>query len=321
MAQTNLNFPSDPELQAVAMAYRWPGGIADLVTPRVPVGAPAFEWWLHDRSEELTLPDTRIGRKGQLNQVEFSAEKKTDSIIEYGLSSPVPQYDMLPGVRPSWYNPRARAVTGVMKLVELRREKRAADLYFNAATYPTGNKQTLSGTSQFTHADSRPVKLLLETMDNMVMRPNTFVFNEPGWTAFRRHPEVTGALVSAANGNTPITSSIGAMASEQAVKDLFQIENLFIGKSRINTANKGQTPALSRLWGNHLAMYYMDPDAFTPDANTITFGLTAQFADRIARSFLAEEMGLLGGEHVVAGEMLKELIIAPDLGYLFSNVV
>jgi hypothetical protein len=321
MGSMNFNFPVNPQLQAVAMAYRWPVGIADLVCPRVPVLAREFEWWLHNPYEELTTASTKIGRKSRLNEVDFGATKKTGGVEDFGLSSPLPYVDTLPGVKPAWYNLRGRKVSGIMKKIELEREKRVADLYFNAATYPSGNKQTLSGTSQFSHADSNPVKLVMDTMNDMIMKPNTFVFNETGWTSFRSNPRVTGALISPDNGNSPVVNATGKMASIQAVKDLFEIDNIFIGKSRINGSKPGQTASINRLWGNHLAMVYLDPDAFTPDAETITFGLTAQYGDRVAGSTPDPDMGLLGGERIKAGEMIKELIIAPDLGYLFSSVV
>ena len=58
------------------------------------------------------------------------------------------------------------------------------------------------------------------------------------------------------------------------------------------------------------------------DANGgITFGFTAQWGTRIAGAVPDNRIGLRGGQRVRVGESVKELIIAPDLGYFIQNAV
>ncbi|UVH84375.1 hypothetical protein NW342_22030 [Pseudomonas aeruginosa] len=70
---SNAPFPIDPELTAIAIAYRNGRMIADEVLPRVPVGKQEFKYWKYDLAQGFTVPETLVGRKSKPNEVEFSA--------------------------------------------------------------------------------------------------------------------------------------------------------------------------------------------------------------------------------------------------------
>jgi hypothetical protein len=53
----------------------------------------------------------------------------------------------------------------------------------------------------------------------------------------------------------------------------------------------------------------------------VTFGVTAQFGTRVAGSWDDKNIGLTGGKMVRAGESVKEVITAADLGYFVQNAV
>jgi hypothetical protein len=139
----NAPFPIQPALTAVAIRYGNSSYIADSVAPRLPVATQEFKYLKHVLADGFTLPDTRVGRKSQPNEVEFSATEETASTEDYGLEDPIPQADI--NNAPANYDPLARATEGVMDLIMLDREKRVADVIFAAGTYATANKTTLSG--------------------------------------------------------------------------------------------------------------------------------------------------------------------------------
>lgn len=303
-------FPIQPELMAIAIAYRNQRMIADEVMPRVPVGTQDFKYLQHTMAEGFTLPNTKVGRKSQPNQVEFSATELSSSTDDYGLDDPVPQADI--DNAPPNYNPLGRATEGIMNLVELDREVRVANVVFNANTYGAANKVTLSGTSQFSDfTNSDPLATITAAMDGLIMRPNVMVIGRPAFSVLARHPQI----VKAVHGN----DGGSGIARRRDIAELLELEDILVGEAWVNTARKGQAMTLARTWGKHISLIYRDKTA--SNRNGITFGLTAQFGGRIAGAIPDKDIGLRGGQRVRAGESVKELVCAPLLGYFIQNAV
>lgn len=303
-------FPVQPYLTAIAIAYRNPVLIADEVLPRVPVGVQDFKYLKHNLADGFTIPDTKVGRRGKPNEVEFQATETSSSTQDYGLDDPVPQADI--DNAPANYDPLMRATEGVTDLILLDREKRSADLVFDAAQYATANKTTLSGTSQwsdFTNSD--PLAAILNALDGMVMRPNIMVLGQAVYTKLRTHPKVVQAFY----GN----AATAGVVPREFLAQLLEFESVLVGQGWLNTAKKGQAVSLARVWGKKCALIYRDRLA---DANRgVTFGFTAEWGGRVAGSQPDADIGLRGGQRVRVGESVKELLTANDLGYLFTDAV
>lgn len=307
---TNAPFPIQPELTAIAIAYRNPRLIADEVLPRVPVGVQQFKYLKHTMAEGFTIPDTKVGRTSKPNEVAFSATEVTDSTKDYALDDPIPQADI--DNAPPNYNPMGRATEGIMNLIELDREVRTAALVFAAAQYAAANKITLSGTSQFSdYANSDPLGVIMAGLDACIMRPNVAVMGRAVFTKLCMHPEI----VKAVHGN----SGDAGIVQRRAVADLFELEDVLVGEGWVNTARKGQAATLSRVWGKHIALIHRNLTA-GPNSG-LTFGFTAQFGSRIAGATPDKNIGMRGGQLVRAGESVKEVITANDLGYLIVDAV
>lgn len=305
-------FPVQPELAAIAVAYKNTRFIADGVFPRVPVSSSEFKYFKYDLGQGFLIPDTKVGRKSAPNEVEFSATETTGKTQEYGLDDPVPQSDVEKG-RAAGYDPVGRAVEGVTDLILLDREKRAADKAFDAANYATANKVTLSGTSQWSDfTNSNPISDILTGIDAMVMRPNVAVMGRAVWTKLRQHPKIVKATYG---DNTD-----AGVARLRDVAELLELDEILIGESFYNTAKKGQTASLSRVWGKKFMLAFRDGLA-TADGKRVTYGFTAQFGGRIAGAMPDSKIGLKGGQRVRVGEEVEEVICANDLGYLVTDAV
>lgn len=303
-------FPIDPALMAIAIAFKNKRMIADEVLPRSVVGKQEFKYLEHAMAEGFTIPDTKVGRKSQPNQVEFSATEKTGSTEDYGLDDPIPQVDI--DNAPPNYNPLGRATEGIMNLVELDREVRVAGVVFNADTYGANNKVTLAGTDQFSDfVNSDPLGVLTDALDSMIMRANILTIGRPAFSFLARHPQI----VKAVHGN----SGDSGIARRRDIADLLELEDVLVGEAYVNTARKGQAMSLSRTWGKHIALIYRDKTADT--RNGVTFGVTAQFGSRISGTIPDKDIGLRGGQRVRAGESVKEVICAADLGYFIQDAV
>jgi hypothetical protein len=303
-------FPYSPEYTAIAIAYRNQELIADGVLPYLPVGSRLFRYLKYSLAEGFTLPDTDVGRKSQPNEIEFPATEVEASVRDYGLDDPVPQDDI--DSAPPGHDPLGVAVEGVMDLTLLGREKRVADLVFDDTQYAAANKVTLSGTSQWSDfTNSNPISDILTGLDASVIRPNVMVIGRAAWTKLIQHPKIVKATYGDATD--------AGVARRRDVAELFELEEILVGQAWVNTAKKGQAATIARVWGKHATLFYRNKTAGARRGTT--FGFTARFGSRLAGSMPDSKIGLKGGQRVRAGESVKEVITANDLGYHIKNAV
>ena len=309
-----------PSLCAVAVMYRQGKRIADDVLPRVPVDTESFRYIKYGLADSFNAPDTRVGRLSAPNQITWGSTELTDSVNDEGLDSPVPNKDILAWQKAresgqgmaSQVDPLSLATEMVMETVENRREVRAANLVFNAASYGANNKVTLSGTGQWSDkVNSDPLVAIKGYFDSMIVRPNIGVLGRLVATQLSMHPKVVGAVYK--NG------TVGGSVPMRAIADQLELDELYVGDAYVNTAAPGQAATMSRVWGKHAAFLFRDKQANT--RGKVTFGYTAQYGDRIAGTIENSGIGLRGGVMVRAGESVKEIVTANDLGYFVQNAV
>lgn len=316
---SQFSFPINAALTAIAMAYRNPDQvlIADQVLPRIPA-AQTFKWTKYDLAQGYSIPDTKVGPKSEPNKVDFKGVEFTNSTQDYGLDDLVSNSEMeafaaMPhpeGVGP--LSPQALSTMMIMGLIKLDRELRVANLVFNAANYAAGNQATLAGTSQWSDtANSDPVAAIGDALDIPVIRPNRMVLGRAAWTKLRRHPKIVQACNASFQG--------AGIAARQQVADLFELQEIVVGEAFVNNARKGQAPNLSRAWGKHCLLMYVNQQAAVE--RQPVFGFTAQFGAPVAGEIAAPTKGLRGGMLVRAGESVQEVVSAADVAYYFQNCV
>lgn len=313
-------YPVNPTLTAIAMAYRNTEAdlIADEILPRIDTGSK-FTWIKYGVAQGYTIPDTQVGRKGKLNEVDFNGTEVQDATLDFGLIHAIPYADMLEYEampKPASggpMHPREIATMFLTHLVQLAREVRVASLVFDAAQYAAANKATLSGTSQWSdYTNSNPVAAINDALDVPLIRPDTLTIGRLAWTKLRQHPRMVEAVKGTGAG-------LGAqgMVSRQQVADLFELRQVLVGGSQYNTAKPGQTPTYARAWGKHALLSYSS--RMSAEMRQPTLGFTAQFGPKVAGSKIDDTIGLRGGESVRVGEGVKEVLCAPDVAYLFTN--
>jgi len=300
-----------PELQAIALAYSNNKLVSDKVLPRVrPVTKQAFAWLEMSLEDGFYIPDTRASRRSAPNQVEFRATLKSAQTQDYFLEERLPWSDMenaAPG-----YDPRTHATEMIMYLLALDRERRVANVVFDAGSYADGKSVALSGPDQFSdYAGSDPVAMLKTAMDAMIMRPNKMVIGRPAWSVLQSHPEVLKAVYRG------LGDSGNATADE--VARVLELDEIIVGEAWMDSTKRGKTPKLSRLWGKHLALIYQE--ALANNDRGITFGYTVPWGEPMAGGWEDKNIGPRGGVVVRAGESVAEIIAAPLCGYLMQNVV
>lgn len=305
----NAPFVTNPTLTAIAIAYMNNEFIADRVLPRVSVAAREFKWTNYNKEDRFTIPDTLVGRKGQVNVVEFGGTESTAAVEDYGLEDHIPQDDLTAASQPeNNFDPRGNATELLTELLQLDREKRVAELIQDKNNY--AHKETLSGTDQWDHADSKPLVVLTDALETPIKRPNIMVLSRKASVSLRRNPSVVKAYhgTIADDGLVPLSF----------VRELLEIEQILVGAAYHNAARPGQDMQLERLWGNHCSLIYRNPNA-RPNKG-VTFGFTAEHGQRVSGT-RDIDIGLRGGEAIRVGESVQELIVCNDVGYHLENII
>lgn len=312
---TQAPFPINPALTAIALSYRNTALVADMVAPRVPVAVDSFKYFKLNKDDGFTIPDTKIGRKSEANEVEFGGTEVTDSTADYGLKDAVPAQDIR-NAQGTPFDPMGQAAQNLSRLVQLDREVRVANIVFNANNYAAANKATLNGAAQWSdYTNSNPVSALLTAFDAMVMRPNKLVLGQAVWTVLRQHPRVVEAIKGTGAG----VNAVGMVTREQLAA-LLEIQEIIVGQAFVNSAKKGATASYGRAWGKFAAALYTEPVASTQSATTAIFTAESGGGLRV-RDWFEEKRGTDGAHVVQAVDTVKEVMPANDLGYLWSAAV
>jgi hypothetical protein len=303
-------FTIDPYLTGISLAYKNGQYIADLVLPRIDVAREEYKYTNYSKAEGFMIPNTLIGRRGQAREIELTGSDATGATVDQGLKISVPQRD-IDNAAGTNKKPLDRATLKATDFVALGRELRVATLYQSTSSYASGCYTTLSGSSQFSDADCDAVATISAALDIPTMRPNTMTLGRAAWTGLRTNPAINKAINK--------TSGDKGMASRQAIAELFELQNVYVGESWLNASKPGQAASLARVWGKHVSLTYINPLA---DAESgITFGWTAQMGQRRTYQRFNPDIGLDGGVEVKVGESVDEKIVANDCGYLFRNAV
>ncbi len=318
-------FTIDPALSAIAIGYRnrEQDRIADRVLPRIQVSAERFKYTVYPVGEAFNTPDARVSRKGRTSQIEFSSTEVTASVDDFGLDVPIPYSDIRAAQDAraqgrSIVDPEQQATMSLIRTIEDIREARAAGLVFNLNTYAATRRITLSGTTQLSdYVNSDPFGVIVTAINGTMsgMPANTLVMGRDVWSKLSMHPKVVNAVKG--------TTTTGGIVNREQFLELFAgegVTQLLIGDASINTAKPGQTPTLSRAWGKHIAALHLNPMAQV-EGGIMTFGLTAAYGEPISGRIEDPDIGLEGGFRIRAGERVKELIVAQDLGYFVQNAV
>lgn len=320
-------FTVDPALTAIAVNFMNPAVslIADRVLPRVDVGGELYKYDYYPPDEIFTVPDTTIGRRGKVPEVEFSAEQRAGSVVDRGLESTIPITDIRAAERQrrernSRFDPEARAAEGLKHIIELDRERRVAAVVHDAASYDADKVEVLAGAAQWSDDASDPQDAITEAMDStFIARPNVGVTTRRVLTKLCKHP----ALVEGVLGT-------GAKRGKISAADLaayLGLERIEVGDAFVNTARPGQQASYQRAWGNHFALLHINPAS--TNANMLpTFGISAEWRVNGGNAAMVagrwdepKAGGLMGGRTIRVGEFVQEHIVARSTSFLFQNVI
>lgn len=302
----------DRPLTDISLKYKNEALIGLQIMPIILVGKRSDKYWVYAKEDSYKAPDDTLGPMSMPNEMDWKTSTDNYSVKDYGLGEWVPQEAIDNADQP--LAPLADASEILTDQLLLNEEIRIATKVFTAATYPVGNKVTLSGTSQWSGSADDPIKNVQDAVEACFYRANTLVFGIDAWLVFRRLPEVLDAVKAIAG-----TTLVGGMATPSAVANLFEVDRVLIGRARKGTNKEGQTATFGRVWGKHMSAHYIKPGSLNP--KSLTFGGTFKEQQFLAYREFDGKRGVKGAHYVKVAHNGDEKVMASDLGYMIENAV
>lgn len=303
----------DQALTNFSLQYQNEAFIWDKVMPSLKVNKRSDKYFVYNKDQRFRIPDDKIGPKGMANEMELIMDDPGNySVKDHSLADYVTVEEEQNADTP--LAPRTDVTQLLMERLHLAQEKRVADTAFNANNYPTANKVALSGNSQWGGSSQDPINDILTGLDKAFMRPNKIVFGADAWKVFRTSPKVLDAVKSSSR----LQAAEGGIATAPEVANLFEVDEIIIGRARYTASKQGQAATYSRLWGKHCALLYV---AKEPTIRSVTFGVT--FVEMLFTTFSVfdEKRGVKGATYIKSAWNSDERVIASDVGYFIQDAV
>jgi len=303
--------PIGEQQTGLVMAYKNSELIADQVMPvKVLEGKElSFKYFERTKGDAFTAPDTKVGRLSEPNVIHLSGVEKSDFAVAHGLEDIIPLEDLDQVTDKNRFT--NTHLEYLMNQLLLGKEKRVADIVQNTSNYESGNTHTYEDNQGIGASGFDIVTVLLDWLDKPLARPNIIGMGYNVYTKLRTDPNVLKALYPSSNGS--------GVATKQQLCDLFEVNDILVGKARVNTTKNAKNLQLERCWGNNIWGHYQEPLSNLKDG--IAWGMTAQIGERYAAVIEAPNKGLKGSEIIKAGFYQKEVVVGKDAGFLLKNVI
>lgn len=259
----------DPVLTAVAQGYQASTYVGMYLFPRVPVGLRAGNIITFGK-EDFMLYATARAPGEATRRVQFGYSGSPFALVDYSLEGALPIENLQEGLNDAkgWtIDGAALAIRKTMAIMALRLEYAQAQLALTAGNYPSNNKVTLSGTSQwsdFTNGVSDPVKDVeagKEAVRQAIgKRPNTIIMGAQVFAKCKQHPKIIDRL----------KYTTREIATPEVLASLFDVDRVLVGDAVYS--NDAGT-AFTDVWGKSVVMGYTET-ASVQDMGAPSFGYT-----------------------------------------------
>lgn len=299
----------DPILTAVARGYRsQKAAIANVLFPIVGVGARGGRI-LSFGADDFKLVSTVRAPGANTKRVQFGYSSENYALVDHRLEGSVPvelmqEAEAVPGI-----DLASTAVRRVQNIMALERENKAATLARDAAKYAASNKETLSGTSQWSNSASDPFTDINDAREAIRSktgeRPNVLTLGPKVLTALRSHPKILDRL-STASDRPPATI--------QQLQALFELQQIVEGEAVHHDGAQFQD-----VWGKDAILAFTTP-ASMQEMGSPNFGYTYQLQD-----YPVVEEGYLDRNtntwYYPTADAVQPVFTGPSAGFLFKNAV
>lgn len=308
-------FQIQPELTAVALGYINKKLIAGKIFPKVDVTGHSFEYSVYDIIRGASMPETKVGPKGSANEVENIATQVAATVEDHSLKDKIPLVKLQDAQKKD-KDIRGTVTMQIVNSLETAREINLSKKLSDAKNYAKDNVYTLDENEKFGSAKSTATDIIEDYMNKVLGGANTMILSKRAFSKLRRDRSVINSI--SINRNATQTNEPG-MVSLEAIKDLFQLENIYIGQSVLCSSQKGETQFLSACWKDDVMLLNIDPIATTDYG--LTYGYSAVYEDYTVGSYFDPDSGLKGCEVIRPYAAYIDLIACKNCGALLKDVI
>lgn len=299
----------DPILSAVARGYRSAKApIANVLFPIVPVGQRAGRIIVFG-TDDFRLVNTKRAPGANTKRVQYGYGSEPFALVDHRLEGSVPvelqeEAAAVPGI-----DLAAGAVRQVQNVMALERENEAAKLARDASKYDAANKETLSGTSQWSNAASDPFTDIMDGKEVIRAKtgekPNVLTLGPKVLTALRTHPKVLDRL-STASDRPPATL--------QQLQALFELQQVVEGDAVYHDGTQFQD-----VWGKDAILAFTTP-ASMQEMGAPNYGYTYQLSSRpiVEEGYFDNNTNTW---YYPTSDAYQPVFAGPSAGFLFKDAV
>lgn len=233
----------DPVLSKVVQGYKHATHVGSMIFPSVEVAVSAGKI-IQFGKEDFQLFNARRAAGSATKRIEFGYEGEPYSLVQDSLESKIPREyardaSQVPGI-----DLGTRASMKVMNTLTLGLEHEQASIATAEANYGASNKETLTSTDQWTHADSKPTAIIDEgrnaIRNSCGLYPNTLILGPKPFQALKNNNYITGRF---RNSDVITTAMLAA---------LFDIETVVEGQAMY----ADEDGVFQDVWGNYAILAY-----------------------------------------------------------------
>jgi hypothetical protein len=299
-------------LTDVSVQYANDEFIGERLMPVVQVDKRSDIYATYEKRDRLGVYDDTIGPRGDANEIEENRGQDNYSVRDRALQNFTPAETV--DNQDAIFDEMLDLTESVADNLALNREVRIAGIMTSTSSYAAGNFATLSGTDRWDDASGgNPIKNIQDAIASLWRgKGQTDIV---GFTSL----DVFNVLVRHAKLLDLFKYTRGGLITQQQLAALFGLSELYVGAARRDTANKGQTIATSRIWGNDFGVVRV---ARRPSKRSAHFGSTFQLRqDPMTFTWFDPKKGKSGGHYCKIGLSDDHKIVASDTGYLFKTVI
>jgi len=256
--------------------------------------------------EAFSIYDTERAIRANSNVISPKGFRKhTATLTEHDLSYPI---DYREEQEAEKVKLQIHATNVVTEGLKLKHEKACADIVQNLNSYPVDNKTILSGTACFDQEDSEPHKVVDEAKNtiskNIGKDPNTMIIGQDAWQALK-HNEKLKEMISVSKSR---------LVTLDFLKEVFEIENIHIGKSIFVDA-QGK---FLRIWRDNIVLAYVPNLGESRTEYDPSFAFTVHKKDALKIDEYSKEGNKV--KYIRATDIYTPFLVGAEAGYLISNV-
>jgi hypothetical protein len=291
-------------LSEVARGYRNNAFVAENLFPAIESEKERMDIFEFNK-EAFQIYDTERAIRANSNMMSPKGfTKKTTTLTEHDLAYPI---DYREEEESKKVKLQLHATNVVTQGLQLKHEKQCADLVQNPDNYPAGNKLTLSGTSCFSNAASDPQGVVDDAKDavsaKIAQDPNTMIIGQDAWKSLKKHSQLRGL----------ISDSQTKLVTLSLLKEIFEIENVFIGKSIFTDASGN----FVRIWQDNIVLAYVPELGASRTEYDPSFAYTVRKKDALNIDEYQKEGNKV--KYIRATDIYTPFLVGAEAGYLIAN--